>query len=750
MESHANRAGFKIPEYQRHYNWNMSNIKRLLEDCLNRFYSHSSLKPEDDSSLYTFLGTIILVTEDHEKGPFDGISLIVIDGQQRLTTLSLICCALIEIIKSSENGLDEVCLGREKEWIKEEIDFQLEALFSCVSGRISRANSTTVYPRIIRHNDQRGYTVHETEYLSPISKFICNFTKCYLEKESFASFPGELNSDNEPQLLRNYQYIKKQMALLYSGEGRIDDDDVECEYITYKDFIRVPFRKLFDKLTNHCDDDPQIETHAVQKISTPNIEGLIRTILFVSYFTKHVVLTRVETDSEEYAFDIFDSLNTTGEPLTALEAFKPKVVRFADNNLQGQGRYTGSQIKAYFDSLDRYLGDDADKRQRMTKELLISFALYHDGTKLSLNLSSQRIYLQKRFEKLAHEKKPSFVASINHIAEYYNDFWENKGIKKLDISPESEILQFCFGFVYDLKTKLAIPVLTRYWHESRSNPQIDFSTAVKALTAFLVIRRAATGFTRGIDSDLRSLMKEKPHNGGDPLCLGEAHTNTLLSTKALRAELRNYLAKAPNGGIKDRNTWIDQACSKPLADYSRPLCRFLLFAASHNACPDANNPGFLTREGYRASDKDKYLNYSKWDDIRYSSLEHVAPATSPGAGWNDKIYQQDYIRHTIGNIILLPRIDNSRIGNASWEKKHVFYEALASRDVPRFHKIIDEAITKKIISSQVGRKLKKSQDRLDMLDSIVSVGVWDKEFIDRRTKNILTLVWDIIWPWLED
>jgi hypothetical protein len=29
---------------------------------------------------------------------------------------------------------------------------------------------------------------------------------------------------------------------------------------------------------------------------------------------------------EEYAFEMFDSLNTTGDPLTAFETFKPKVV----------------------------------------------------------------------------------------------------------------------------------------------------------------------------------------------------------------------------------------------------------------------------------------------------------------------------------------------------------------------------------------------------------------------------------------
>ena len=85
MTCYNENVGFRVPEYQRTYDWNEDNIKRLLEDCLNRFYNLSISNNES----YTFLGTLILVKEESESS-FNGTSLSVVDGQQRLITLILI------------------------------------------------------------------------------------------------------------------------------------------------------------------------------------------------------------------------------------------------------------------------------------------------------------------------------------------------------------------------------------------------------------------------------------------------------------------------------------------------------------------------------------------------------------------------------------------------------------------------------------------------------------------------------------
>ena len=134
--------------------------------------------------------------------------------------------------------------------------------------------------------------------------------------------------------------------------------------------------------------------------------------------------------------------------------------------------------------------------------------------------------------------------------------------------------------------------------------------------------------------------------------------------------LREYLA-TPRIRVKNKETWVSQVCEMPLADHSQPLCRFLLFAASDNARTDQENPGLLTREKVIPSDQLAYLNFSKWQDPKYATVEHVAPV-SKSDGWDEEIYKQSRTRHTIGNIILLPQKENSSVGNAPWAKKKLF------------------------------------------------------------------------------
>ena len=121
MTSHAGTAGFRIPAYQRSYNWNKEKISRLLEDTANGL--HYLTKSAES---FTFLGTLILVSERNTKeSTFDGTSLAVVDGQQRLTTLVLTLCALIEAINQRLHVVENLPPNLKK-WLLKEADFQLD------------------------------------------------------------------------------------------------------------------------------------------------------------------------------------------------------------------------------------------------------------------------------------------------------------------------------------------------------------------------------------------------------------------------------------------------------------------------------------------------------------------------------------------------------------------------------------------------------------------------------------------------
>ena len=752
MTSYGGNVGFRIPEYQRTYDWSQEKIKRLLEDCLNGFY-YLSNKSERES--YTFLGTLILVREKPEPS-FDGTSLSVVDGQQRLTTLILLCCALIEELFLRQDAVQHLRPST-ADWIKREIEYIRESLFSCVIGQLHSRGKPFPFPRIVRHlDDNRARSFSDSEYRSVVAKFLSEFAKYYQdEKTSFC--PTRLNRDaEERRYFQNYKYIKRQVQSgIYEDKATPDNsrqDDVEHEQIQQNDFKQKRLFSLFEKLDML---PSQTEKNRARDdiASIAKSSGLVRMILFSYYLLKSVVLTRVETRDEDYAFDIFDALNTTGEPLTALETFKPRIIRF-ENPPSGSG-YSGSKAEADFKRLEANLNDiypETEKRQQSTKELLVTFALYLQGHKLPLDLASQRLYLRTKFEEARdRDLKRKIVESLADIAEFRQTYWNQDSIPLLNTRHSKEVsaqLKLCCTFISEMKTSLVSPILARYWVQyRRDRDEHAFTEAVQALTAFLVLRRSITGNTGRIDSDFRKIMKDEPQSEDSGFSVGLDYSNSLPSLDMLKETLRRYLM-APAIRVENKETWLSRACEVGLADYSRPLCRFLLFAASHQARPNLNEPGLLTREKVRKSDELDFLNFDKWQDDRYATVEHVAPNSDSSSGWDKGIYQQQATRHTIGNIVLLPKKENSSVGNAPWTRKKIFYSALTAKTEEERDEQFKKAKRAGLDFRKETKNLLKEQERLSMLDPIVNVDKWTGSIIRKRTKNTLELAWDIISPWL--
>jgi uncharacterized protein with ParB-like and HNH nuclease domain len=81
----ANKVLFKIPVYQRNYDWSETNCNRLLDD----------IQTIIDTSEKHFLGTIVFMASNN--GGFALQEYIIIDGQQRLTTLMIMLKALSDV-----------------------------------------------------------------------------------------------------------------------------------------------------------------------------------------------------------------------------------------------------------------------------------------------------------------------------------------------------------------------------------------------------------------------------------------------------------------------------------------------------------------------------------------------------------------------------------------------------------------------------------------------------------------------------
>ena len=85
---------YSMPAYQRFYSWGGENRAKLWSDICGRV--------EDDKHRAHFMGTLVFVTMPHSPGS-DPI-LRVVDGQQRLITLSLLLCALRNVARLCSLG----------------------------------------------------------------------------------------------------------------------------------------------------------------------------------------------------------------------------------------------------------------------------------------------------------------------------------------------------------------------------------------------------------------------------------------------------------------------------------------------------------------------------------------------------------------------------------------------------------------------------------------------------------------------
>ena len=759
MNCHAGRVGFRIPEYQRGYDWKLENIRRLLEDCLNGFANCWRSR----KASYTFLGTIILVNERQSKErSFAGTSLAVVDGQQRLTTLNLLCCVLAEALVQRQDNLAPL-RDQTREWIKDEISFHLDGLFACMIGQLPRRGSNFPFPRIVRNDDNRASNSHEAEYRSVVAKFFQEFAKFFAADSRSEFKPGGIPDNvQSKRLLRNYDFIREQVDLALC---RVDEDEtnytLDFEQTGLNRFGSAGVRPLFEKLPSSDNASAQQSDQSANRAladvgNTPEVAPLVRLIAFSSYVTSCVVLTRVETDDDRYAFDIFDALNTTGEPLTAIETFRPRVIQY-ENEVGGfRDSESERHLNALADNLDRVYAD-TETRQRETKELLISLALYLNGEKLGLSLAAQRTYLRNVFDGYSRDEhglaqRRRLVKSMANLAEFRFNYWDHDGIQALDgfhRSPQlGDPLKLCFSFLKTMGTSLTLPILARYWVSWRSGDlsEAEFLEAARAITAYVVLRRAVTGGTAGIDSELRRLMHPNPTTGGGPFCAGVNRHNDLVPVATLKTELRDRYLKKPCDA-QDRNAWVGSASAVPLARRSRPLCRFLLLAAAHNALPDAEAIGLLTRTSVRRSENLDYLSFRRWVSHLYATVEHVAPDSDRGVAWDPAIYS-DNIRHSLGNLILLPHTENTKIGNAEWSKKKLFYRALTAKTQDEKDIVMAQAKKQGLDFGKKTRQLFADNEQLAILESLDAVGTWDRSFIQLRGQRLLELAWDEIWSWL--
>lgn len=89
-----------IPRFQREYSWGKIELNSFWNDILNQIkFDRAELITND-----YFIGAIVLVGDDSKDTDF-----LVVDGQQRLTTITILFSSLTQILKNIDNDLSQSC-----------------------------------------------------------------------------------------------------------------------------------------------------------------------------------------------------------------------------------------------------------------------------------------------------------------------------------------------------------------------------------------------------------------------------------------------------------------------------------------------------------------------------------------------------------------------------------------------------------------------------------------------------------------
>src|SRR5713226_1457748 len=116
-EIFADSYRFWIPDYQRPYAWTTEEAGELFEDL--RLAMQDAGNPGATSQY--FLGSIVLIKNEHEP------KAAVVDGQQRLTTLTILLSALREKIPEAQQGITKFIYNEGEPLLGDHNEYRLRA-----------------------------------------------------------------------------------------------------------------------------------------------------------------------------------------------------------------------------------------------------------------------------------------------------------------------------------------------------------------------------------------------------------------------------------------------------------------------------------------------------------------------------------------------------------------------------------------------------------------------------------------------
>lgn len=736
--------GLYIPLYQRDYSWDSDNIEQLLEDLTRGIQRIASGEVNDDNKEIRFLGTIITVVEPNRNHIYPiEIQAVpsriekLIDGQQRVSTIALMATLLTKRLTEIRNKvksnnpiyeqINEIC----NIWI----DQKLAPIFSFDLGR----GTPRLKPKIVRGAKDYWTKTNDVDvaYKSELSNFLGHFIKAYSDKTPFPCLTKEKYGNT--LLYQNGRRIESWLKKTVStAHEDLNDDDFSTAEEILDHFSQD---HLWEFERQDLVDIIKEKNFTDKKSNSYILCELVQTLSVCHYLLDRCCFTIIQPTDDDWAFDMFQSLNATGTPLTAIETFKPTVVNTVDGEAGQQ--FKDSDSDKSFKKVEDFLSEatTAAQKNKRTNDYLTSFFVAYDGRTMSTHFSYQRKVLNNVYESLtAFKEKEDFVKKMGNYAEFYQkwikyDGKDNSTFPNIGSSPDADLASMLILFLKASNHKMAITILGSMYNsviEQSSESVESFIGIVKAVAAYYFLWRS-TYSNSGLDSTYREFFKK--------------HKN--ISIEITKSYLKEVLK---NKDIDTLASWKNKAKNYLKYDSTgKDVIRLALLIAAHDTIPDDSNTGLIKvgRDGCS-----KYMSVEKWLSSDLKTIEHIAPQTNKNSMWDDSLYDTHIESFQfLGNLTLLPQDLNSSAGNKGWKEKLLYYQSVAEKDPSKISDIENRASALGVTLNPTTIELLKESNFNEHLSSISSMSAddfWNKELVDKRTDVMLDIIWNRVSKWVLD
>ncbi|SNV87702.1 DUF262 domain-containing protein [Clostridium cochlearium] len=272
----ANKRTFNIPVYQRNYDWKNSQCERLFKDIENIASANNEIEH--------FLGTIVFVVE-RTLPTFT--EYILIDGQQRITSIMLLIKALYDSIEEDyikQDILESFLTNRnapEKYRIKlKSIESDRAAYEQIISGQVTSSDSNIInnyklFKKLIEDSEFKPVQIYEAlNYIDIVFISLDKGKKSENPQMIFESLNSTGLSLTQADLIRNYLLMNhsyEKQNFLYNEywlkiENKITNariSDFVRDYLTMKTG-RIPVKNnVYNEFKDYLKDNNDVDEEGV-------------------------------------------------------------------------------------------------------------------------------------------------------------------------------------------------------------------------------------------------------------------------------------------------------------------------------------------------------------------------------------------------------------------------------------------------------------------------------------------------------